>query len=92
MFGLKTSNVKPAEEPATLKQGEHLEDILTSMIRYGKPRVSYQGDGWYCCIEMNTNSDGVAFDVKSEFHQPDPITAATMCRTRMLKAISVYKE
>lgn len=75
---------------------EHLEDIITSMLKYGKPRVSYLTgsikSGWYSNIEMNVNSDGVTFNIQSDFDHADPISAAKQCRERLLKAVSVYKE
>lgn len=64
-----------------------LEELLTEMLRYGKPRVSYVDKGWYSTVEMNTNTVGTKFDVSSEFGQPTPLHAARMCHERILNAL-----
>ena len=64
-----------------------LEEHLEQMRFYGKPRVSLQSNGWYCVIEMNTNTTGTSFDVKSEFDCESPRLAAKMCHERMLNAL-----
>lgn len=64
-----------------------LEELLTYMIRYGKPRVSYLDGGWYCKVEMNTNTAGTQFDVASDFSQPTPLHAARMCHERIVTAL-----
>ena len=83
-------NVIRTDEPIKETQ-DTLEKVLVELTLYGKPRVSYQGDGWCSTIEMNTNSSGVSFDVKSDFKQPSPIAAVLQCRSRMLEAISQYR-
>ena len=66
---------------------ENLDELLKYMIRYGKPRVSYMGDGWYCRVEMNTNTTGTQFDVSSEINMPTPIAAAKQCHERIISAL-----
>lgn len=72
---------------ATRLQSMQLEELLTYMIRYGKPRLSYIDKGWYCKVEMNTNTKGTQFDVASEFDQPTPLHAARMCHERIENAL-----
>lgn len=95
MFNITKKSEYAVERPAQ-PHIEHLEDIMTSMLKYGKPRVSYLTgsvkSGWYSNIEMNVNSSGVTFNIQSDFDHPDPISAAKQCRERLLKAVSVYKE
>lgn len=83
-------NVLKTDEPIR-ETPDTLEKVLAELTRYGKPRISYQGDGWYSTIEMNTNSDGVSFDVKSDFKHTTAIDAVLQCRSRMLTAISQYR-
>jgi hypothetical protein len=74
---------------ATRLQSMQLEELLTYMIRYGKPRISYLDKGWYCKVEMNTNTEGTQFDVASDFDQPTPLHAARMCHERIENALRV---
>lgn len=65
-----------------------LEELLTQeLLRYGKPRLSFLDKGWYCKVEMNTNTVGTQFDVASAFDQPTPLHAARMCHERILNAL-----
>jgi hypothetical protein len=64
-----------------------LEEHLEQMRYYGKPRVSLMSDGWYSCIEMNTNTTGTSFEVKSDFNCPTPTLAAKQCHERILNAL-----
>lgn len=64
-----------------------LEEHLQQMRYYGKPRVSLMSNGWYSCIEMNTNTTGTSFEVKSEFDCQTPTLAAKQCHERMLNAL-----
>lgn len=86
MFNVSRTN-EPVQE--TL---DTLEKVLTEMTKYGKPRISFQGDGWYSCIVMNTNADGVSFDIQSEFKHKTPADALFQCRERMMAVISQYKD
>lgn len=72
--------------------GAALEQLLVEMAKHGKPRLSMVGDGWFCCVEMNTNTTGTSFEVKSDFSMPTPTAATTQCRDRIaaaMKAIGV---
>ena len=64
-----------------------LEEHLEQMRYYGKPRVSLMSNGWYSCIEMNTNTTGTSFEVKSDFDCQTPTLAAKQCHERMLNAL-----
>ena len=74
-------------ERARLLDQMDLEELMVYLIRYGKPRVSYLDGGWYCKVEMNTNTKGTQFDVASEFNQPTPLHAARMCHERIVGAM-----
>lgn len=77
---------KPPQENAT-PIVEDLQELLTYLIRYGKPRLSYLDKGWYCKVEMNTNTKGTQFDVASDFDMPTPILAAKQCNERIETAM-----
>lgn len=80
------------QERARLLEQMDLEELMVYMIRYGKPRLSLHDGGWYCKVEMNTNTKGTQFDVASEFNQPTPLHAARMCNERIenaMKALGV---
>jgi len=64
-----------------------LEEHLQEMRYYGKPRVSLMSNGWYSCIEMNTNTTGTTFEIKSDFDHPTPTLAAKQCHERILNAL-----
>lgn len=78
---------KPEISDATRLTQMELEELMVYMIRYGKPRVSYLDGGWYCKVEMNTNTKGTQFDVASEFNQPTPLQAARQCHERIIGAM-----
>jgi hypothetical protein len=65
-----------------------LEDLLTELSRYGRPRVILTDSGWYCAIEMNTTAIGATFKVDSDFTNRSPFDAALQCRDRMRDALS----
>lgn len=64
-----------------------LEEHLQQMRYYGKPRVSLLNNGWYSTVEMNTNTTGTSFEVKSDFDHPTPTLAAKQCHERILNAL-----
>lgn len=66
---------------------EDLQELMVYLIRYGRPRLSYLDGGWYCKVEMNTNTKGTQFDVASEFSHPTPIAAAKQCHERIVNAM-----
>ena len=78
---------KPEISNATRLESMQLEEFLTYLIRYGKPRLSYFDKGWYCKVEMNTNTKGTQFDVASDFDQPTPLHAVRMCNERIENAM-----
>jgi len=78
---------KPETDEATRLENMNLEELLLHMIRYGRPRLSLHDGGWYCKVEMNTNTKGTQFDVASEFNQPTPLHAARMCHERIENAM-----
>ena len=82
-----------AEEARPLPQ-ESLEDIMMELLNYGQPRVGVYGSDmkWHCNVEMNTNTVGSDFKVRSEWSHTTPLEAAKLCRDRVVKAVSAYKE
>ena len=74
-------------EPEATKIIEDLQELMVYLIRYGRPRLSYLDGGWYCKVEMNTNTKGTQFDVASEFNHPTPIAAAKQCHERIVNAM-----
>lgn len=74
-------------EPGATKIIEDLQELMVYLIRYGRPRLSYLDGGWYCKVEMNTNTKGTQFDVASEFNHPTPISAAKQCHERIVNAM-----
>jgi hypothetical protein len=69
-----------------------LEELLMELKQYGKPRVSFLGDGWHCNVEMNTNTVGADFKCASEFGIATPTDAAKQCLERVLKAVEQYRK
>lgn len=72
---------------------EVLEDILLELLNYGRPTVGVYGSDmkWHCGVEMNTNTVGSDFKVRSDWNHNTPIEAAKVCRERVLKAVAIYK-
>ena len=80
------------EEPSATRVVEDLQELMVHMIRYGKPRLSYITDGWYCKVEMNTNTQGTQFDIASEFSHQSPLAAAKQCHERIINALKVLTQ
>ena len=68
-----------------------LEDILSYMLQFGKPRVGYVSNGWFCKVEMNTNTKGTNFEISSEFGHSTPLAAAKECHERIISTIKTFK-
>lgn len=89
------SMLKKEETQKVYETKEDLSDMLVSLVKYGKPRVSYftsSGGGWACTVEMNTNTIGSTFEVRSEFNHKDPIEAVRQCRERIETAIKAITQ
>jgi hypothetical protein len=67
-----------------------LEGRLVWLLKFGIPRVSRvrSASGWHASIEMNTNTDGASFEVKSEFNHDTPSQALDLLIRRMLAALA----
>lgn len=63
---------------------------MIGLLQYGKPRVSYVGEGWYASVEMNTPALGTNFTVASDFSNPSPLSAARQCAERVQLAMKMY--
>lgn len=66
---------------------DSLEDLLLLMVRWGKPRLSKQSDGWYCAVDVTVNAKGVEFKVQSDFNHESPFHAASDCHARLMVAL-----
>lgn len=66
---------------------DDLNAELMELIKYGHPRVSHLKGGWYCTVNMNTDTVGAKFDIDSEFNHPTPISALKQCRERIENAL-----
>ena len=63
-----------------------LEELLEGMKRFGKPRLSFMGDGWHCCIDIYVNTKGCSFEVKSKFGCKTAISSVIECCNNMISA------
>lgn len=68
-----------------------LEELLTELTKYGRPRVGMFDGTWNCTVEMNTNTIGADFKCASDFKHTSPISAARQCLERVYKAIEAYR-
>jgi hypothetical protein len=82
------------EDEARPVPQESLDEILIELLNYGQPRIGVYGSDmkWHCNVEMNTNTIGSDFKVRSEWNHATPIEAAKICRDRVVKAVAIYKE
>lgn len=65
-----------------------LEDGLAMLCQYGKPRLFSQGNGeWSCSIDMFVASQGVEFNIRSEFNHKSHVEAVNICWQRLHKAL-----
>ena len=80
------------EETTTSRVTEDLGGLLMEMLRYGHPRVSHLQGGWYSIVEMNTDTVGAKFDIKSEFDHPTPLSAAKECHERIITALKALNK
>jgi hypothetical protein len=68
-----------------------LEELLLMMARHGKPIISQMSDGkWFSVVKMRVASEGVCFDVQSDFNCPTPAAAAKQCFARIIETLSKY--
>lgn len=78
---------KDETQEATRIPTEDLNTALEELVKYGHPRVSHLKGGWYCTVNMNTDTIGAKFDIDSGFDHPSPIAALKECRERIEKAL-----
>lgn len=64
-----------------------LEEILLFLALYGKPRLSWLTNGWYCCLDVMVTGKGVEFKIASEFDHPTPLEAVMVCKQRLEEAM-----
>lgn len=78
-------------EPPVERAPADLEGRLVWLLKFGIPRLSRvrsSPGGWHASIEMNTNTEGASFDVKSEFDHATPSQALDVLIRRMLAALA----
>jgi len=69
-----------------------LSERLVWLTRFGKPRVSYPGDGFYAVIEMHVSAVGITFKIDSDMRHPTPDAAVEQMIERMLSALADVKK
>jgi hypothetical protein len=77
-----------AKSGASEKTPAGFEDKLIWLCKFGQPRVSNTGNGWYASIEMHVSAQGAKFEIRSEFGCATPSVAADMLIQRMLEALA----
>lgn len=83
-----SSSLSDADRTILRGSAKSLEEMLYALTKYGKPRLSHDGKGWYCAVEMYVTAAGVDFKVASDFGCNSPMSAATQCASRLDKALS----
>lgn len=73
---------------ATEKTPAGFEDKLQWLRKFGKPRVSYPGNGWYASIEMHVSAQGATFKIDSDMRMDSPSAAVDQLISRMLEALA----
>lgn len=68
-----------------------LESLLKQLTLFGKPRLSYMGDGWYSSIDMHVVAAGSEFKVASEFKHPSGLAAARQCAERVVEVLKQWQ-
>ena len=78
----------------TLLKSDSLEVTLEKMEQYGYPRISRLDTGWHSRIRVHTGgeSDGIDFEVRSEFDHATPAQAALICYSRLRAALGLVQE
>ena len=65
-----------------------IEDRLIWLCRFGEPRVLKMSGGWHACIEMNTNTTGSKFEVRTDFNCGSPYESIDQLISRMCEALA----
>lgn len=73
---LQTTTAAPAH-------GDQLEATLIALTKYGRPRVSLLGDGWYACVELHSRAQGFEATAKSDFDHRTPTAATSQLLKRL---------
>lgn len=61
----------------------NLEDLLDELTKYGKHRLSWMGDGWYCSLDFYVTVVGAKLEVSSEFKNQTHKKAVIECMIRL---------
>ena len=67
---------------------DDLSGTLRWLCRFGKPRLFRHGGDWSCAIEMNTNTTGSEFTIRSGFGHQTPDAAVDVAIANMLTALA----
>lgn len=70
---------------------ETLSERLLWIAYFGKPGISVVSEGWHAKIDMNTNTTGASFTVRSEFNMATPEAAVQQLIERMLTALAAQE-
>jgi len=70
-----------------------LEQIMEELLNYGQPKLGVYGSDckWSCSVDMNTNTVGADFKVRSEWDHITPLRAAKECLERAISAVNQYR-
>ena len=94
LFQSKDKKVLPkpkddVEDDPRYKQYSHksLEELLEDLMKYGKNRLSWLGDGWYCALDLYVNVTGAELKIGSEFNNRTHKNAVIQCTIRLHETI-----
>jgi hypothetical protein len=66
-----------------------LEGQLLALAKYGHPFLFLtKGGGWRASVDMNTNTTGTSFEVKSDSDHRTPSAAMKQCTERVQQALT----
>ena len=75
-------------ETAVEAVGHDLNALLIDLSRWGKVFLMQSNRGWVCSIEVNVNTTGVKFEVRSEGGAETPTLATLDARDRLRVALN----
>ena len=65
-----------------------LEEIMNLLAKYGDPSLRVMNHGWYCAVQVFDPSEGIRFDVRSDFDHATSMEAANLCMERLNASLS----
>ena len=67
---------------------ETLEEALIFLCKFGNPKLSRMRKGWYARIDMHVSSEGVAFEIKTDFDLKTPSEAVNQLMKRIQQTLT----